>query len=153
MYMSGGERLYIAAALTQHKEMTMRARKLIATAGLASGILLLGNVPAMAASGTAWSTDAGDRGASTYYNDNGDSYKVCDEDADYMGAVGWIEVKQADGSWNKFPSRYAGDGNDTCNGNNVDILRESAQVKIVACRQNGPYASPQDCGYIIVPGS
>ena len=107
----------------------------------------------MAASGTAWSTDSGDAGASTHFDDNGDIYTVCDEDADSMGAVGWIDVRQADGSWKSFPKVYVGTGNGTCKGNNTDILRESAQVKIHACRQNGSTGTPQDCGYIIVSGS
>ena len=131
----------------------MRARKLMALTGLTCGILLAGNSPALAASGTAYSTDGGTRGASTQFNDNGDSYRVCDLDGDYMRAVGWIEVRQADGSWKKFQKVEAADGVGDCNGNDVDILRETAQVKIVACRQNGAFATPQDCGWIIISGS
>jgi hypothetical protein len=125
---------------------------MIGITGLTCALSLAGVSPAMAANGKAWSTDGGDRGASTYYDDGPDEYTVCDEDGDSMGAAGWIEVKQANGSWNKFPTKYAGGGVGDCTGNNTDVLRESAEVKIVACRQNGPTATPQDCGYIIVQG-
>lgn len=134
------------------KRQRMRVRTMIITTGLACGLSLVGASPAMAANGKAWSTDAGAAGASTYYDDGPDSYLVCDEDGDYMGAAGWIEVRQADGSWSRFAKKYAGGGVGDCTGNNVDVTRENAQVKIVACRQNGPDATPQDCGYIIVQG-
>ncbi|SCL36946.1 hypothetical protein GA0074692_4501 [Micromonospora pallida] len=134
----------------------MRAGKVIAGAIMTCGIMLTGigiASPAMAASGTAFSTDAGAAGASTRYNDDGDIYTACDLDADGTGAVGWIEVRQADGSWNKYPERYVGGGAGSCSEYNANIARESADVRIVACRQNGPTANPQDCGRHIVPGA
>jgi hypothetical protein len=130
----------------------MNVRKTTVLTGLACGILLAGNSPAWAASDTAYSTDGGTRGASTYYNDNGDSYTVCDRSGDYMRAVGWIEVRQEDGSWNRF-AKVEAVGEGVCNGNNVDVIRENADVRITACRQNGAFAQPQDCGWKIIPGS
>lgn len=131
----------------------MRIGRKTAALGVVAGALVLGTPAAYAASGIAWSTDGGDRGASTTFNDNGDIYTVCDEDEDSMGAAGWIEVKQKDGSWKKYPKIYVGTGNGDCKGNNTDVTREGANLKVVACRQNGSTASPQDCGWIIISGS
>ncbi|WBB77373.1 hypothetical protein O7606_13815 [Micromonospora sp. WMMD882] len=134
----------------------MGARRLLAGVVLTCGIMLAGvgiSSPALAADGTAESTDAGVAGARTQYKDDGDIYTVCDRDADSMGAVGWIEIKQEDGSWNKFREVYVGGGAGACEGNNVDVNREGARVKIVACRQNGSTGNPQDCGRVEVPGA
>jgi len=131
----------------------MRLVTKLVVAGAACGLMFTGASPAMAASATAYSTDAGTRGASTHFDDGENIYTVCDRDADGMRAVGWIEVRQADGSWNKFPKIEAlGDGN--CVSNKAYIIREDAAVMIKACRKNGDGADRlRDCGSDTVSGS
>ncbi|NMO19253.1 hypothetical protein HPC49_16535 [Pyxidicoccus fallax] len=113
---------------------------------------LMCSATAFAADGTAYTSDAGDIAGRTHFDDNGDIYTVYDMDADNEGVVGWIEVQQADGSWRAFRRVYVGSGDGTHESNNVDIVREGARVKIVACRQNGPSGNPYACGTAIVTG-
>ncbi|RKH03181.1 hypothetical protein D7X74_36475 [Corallococcus sp. CA047B] len=113
----------------------------------------LGGAPAFAANGTAYTSDAGDTAGKTYFNDDGDIYTVYDTDSDNEGVVGWVEVQQANGSWKAFARVYVGTGYNTHASNNVDIVREGARVKIVACRQNGPSGTPYSCGTAIISGS
>jgi hypothetical protein len=88
------------------------------------------------------------------FNDDGDSYTVCDDNADGMSAIGRISVKQADGSWNDFAWVADQDGaGNGCNGNNVDIIREQADVKLTICRKDYSAGGPiRDCAYRVISG-
>jgi hypothetical protein len=126
----------------------MMVRKIAVGAGLAAGLIWMAAPMASAAL-----PQVSNGYGHTSFNDDGDSYTVCDDAADGMSAVGRISVKQADGSFKPFAWVYDsdgtgdgdGDGKD-CGGNNVDIIRESATVRLTICRQdlsdNGPI---RDC--------
>ncbi len=55
-------------------------------------------------------------------------------------------MRQADGSWNRFPKIYNGKGYNTSVSVRQDVLREGAQVKVVSCLQDGVGGSPYNCG-------
>ncbi|WP_163998490.1 hypothetical protein [Pyxidicoccus caerfyrddinensis] len=131
------------------KGMIIRRAALGAVAAVLVG---LSGAPAFAASGCANTTDTGDTAGKTCFDDGGDIYTVYDLDSDNEGVVGWIEVRQADGSWKAFARVYVGTGYNTHKGNNVDVVREGAQVKVVACRQNGSGGTPYSCGTAIIAG-
>lgn len=86
-----------------------------------------------------------------YFNDDGDIYRVCDTKSDSVGVSGRIEVKKADGTWNKtFPWLRDGDGNngtsgDACTYNNTDVQRESATYRFTICQQNTASGSRYNC--------
>jgi hypothetical protein len=112
-------------------------------------VVLATSHAAFASDGEAW---AADHAAVTYFFDSGDFVTVCDMAYDHHGAVGWIEVKQADGSYNAFPHVYEGDGYKTCTQVVQDVRREAATVKIVSCLQDGRYGRPWNCGFRYVSG-
>ncbi|MEV4026746.1 hypothetical protein AB0K14_28335 [Actinosynnema sp. NPDC050801] len=91
-------------------------------------------------------THPGDIGRASY-NDNGDSYWVCDIKTDDIGVVGRINVKQADGSWHHFPYVRDGNGNngDCSTPNNVDVIRENAYYTFTVCLQNTSGGTPYYC--------
>lgn len=128
----------------------MRTRAIIATIGLAFGLVLFGASPAMAASGSVESVGGGAR---TTFDDSVDKFTVCDLLTDGFRAVGWIEVKQADGSWNRFPKEEAVNGAGHCNPKDVEVLREAADLKVVACVQNGAAGNPFNCNSRVLNGS
>jgi len=128
----------------------MRTRAIIATIGLGFGLVLFGASPAMAEGGTVKSVGGG---ASTEFVDTVDKFIVCDLLADGYRAVGWIEVKQADGSWNKFPKEEAVNGAGHCNPKDVEVLSEAADLKVVACVQNGAAGNPFNCNSKVLAGS
>lgn len=107
----------------------------------------LAATPALAGDGVA---RAAGGAAETWYRDytglTDDLIVVTDRVKDGHGAVGWIEVKQADGSWNRFPKIYNGKGYQTSVSVRQDVLREAAQVKVVSCLQDGVGGSPWNCG-------
>lgn len=107
--------------------------------------------PAAAESGSVLTTDGGATGGRTSFEDLWDRYKVCDLDEDGMRVVGWISVKQADGSWSPF-ARLEAVGSGNCASRDVDVTREEADLMVVACRQNGASAPTQDCGTKILAG-
>ncbi|RKH69207.1 hypothetical protein [Corallococcus aberystwythensis] len=127
----------------------MIIRKALGAVAVLAGLCA---APAFAASGCAYTTDAGQAAGRTCFDDGGDIYTVYDLDSDNEGVVGWVEVKQANGTWKAFARVYVGTGYNTSKGNNVDIVREGAQVKIVACRQNGSGGTPYSCGTAIIAG-
>lgn len=88
------------------------------------------------------------------YNDSGDSYTVCDDLADGMSAVGWISVRQANGSWNAFAKITDSNGaGNSCAGNNVDVIREGADVRLSLCRQDNSVGGPRrDCSSEVISG-
>lgn len=104
---------------------------------------------AYANDGTAY---AADHAAITYYWDRGDYITVCDNAYDSHGAVGWIEVRQADGSYRAFPHLYEGGGYKHCTQVVQDVLREGSTVKVVSCLQDGRYGRPWNCGQVYVAG-
>ena len=116
---------------------------------MAGGLVLAGGAaPAAAASGYVTSP-----GGKTTFNDSGDIYTVCDTAKDGMSAVGWIEVRQANGSWYKHPVIKATGGKGDCVRKNVDVKREKAQLKIVSCRQDiGAGGGIYNCYRAIIPG-
>lgn len=126
------------------KTMKKRSIALAATAALCS--IALGAGPALAANGYASSGQA----AKTSYEDHtgftDDFITVEDTAKDDHGAVGWIEVQQADGSWNRFPKIYAGRGVGTHESVRQDVVRELARVKVYSCLQDGVGGSPYNCG-------
>ncbi|MCW2809749.1 MAG: hypothetical protein JWP57_4668 [Spirosoma sp.] len=123
---------------------------LLAAVGL---MALVGPQSASARDGRAFTSDTGDIAGHTSYYDATDIYTVYDDDADSVGVVGWIEIKQSDGSWRPFPRVYVGTGNGTQRSNYKDVVREAATVRIWACRQNGPDGYPFNCGRADVSGS
>ena len=127
----------------------MLLKRLLVAAGFVGAAMCLTAPVALAQSG---SLDAGFGTIS--YNDNGDSYTVCDTRTDDVGVTGRIAVQRADGSWNYFPWRRDGDGNNgNCEGNNVDILRESATVLMQVCLQNTSSGDPYSCNTKTIPGN
>jgi len=119
----------------------MRMRSAVAAAGLAGALACLAAPSAVAMSG-ALTVSFG----KISYDDSGDSYTVCDTATDSVGVTGRISVQQADGSWHHFAWRRDGTGDDgTCAGNNVDVLREAADVRLTICRQNGADGPRYDC--------
>ncbi|MEO7235564.1 MAG: hypothetical protein ABIW80_09325 [Lapillicoccus sp.] len=112
-------------------------------------VVLATSHTAFASNGTAY---AADHAAITYYFDSGDYVTVCDNDIDSHGAVGWIEVRQADGSYHAFPHLYEGDGYNHCTQVVQDVQRETATVKVVSCLQDGRYGRPWNCGFVYVSG-
>lgn len=128
----------------------LRTRAIVATLGLACGLVLFGASPATAESGSVTSIGGGAR---TTFDDSVDKFTVCDLEADGFRAVGWIEVRQADGSWNKFPKEEAVNGVGHCNPKDVEVVREAADLKVVACVQNGAAGTPFNCNTKILAGS
>lgn len=60
----------------------------------------------------------------TTLNDSGGIYTVCDTAKDGMSAAGWIEVRQANGSWYKHPVIKATGGTGERVRKNVDVKCE-----------------------------
>jgi hypothetical protein len=123
----------------------------VAAAGLCSCALVTPTA-AIAASGNAYTSDTGDIAGHTYWDDRLNVYTVYDDDKDSEGVVGWIEVRQANGSWSPSPHVYVGTGYDTERSGYRDVKHEYADVRIWACRQNGASGKPYSCGKAIVPG-
>ena len=70
------------------------------------------------------------------------------------GAIGWIEVQQADGSWNAFPRVYNGYGNNHCHYERPqNVQREQAAIKIVSCFVDGRYGTPYWCRSDVIGGA
>lgn len=111
--------------------------------------------PAAAANDTVYAVN--DAAATTYYDygtSMGDDFiQVCDLAGDREGAIGWIEVQQADGSWAAKPRVYAGQGSGSCASVNHDVAREQADVRLWSCIVNGPYGVPYNCGSKRIQGS
>jgi hypothetical protein len=138
------------------RERVMRGLKVAAVgAGMVAGVLW---VAAPVASAALPSVSNGYGHLS--FNDDGDSYTVCDDAGDNMSAIGRISVKQADGSWSHFAwvadkdgtGDGDGDGKD-CSGNNVDIIREQADVRLTVCRKDYSNDGPiRDCAYRTISG-
>jgi hypothetical protein len=123
----------------------------VAAAGLSACALVSATV-AFAQSGNAYTSDTGDTAGHTYWDDRLNVYTVYDDDEDHEGVVGWIEVRQANGSWSPSPHVYVGTGNGTERSGYRDVKHEYADVRIWACRQNGSSGTPYSCGKAIVPG-
>jgi hypothetical protein len=103
--------------------------------------------PAAAADGTA--AAAGSAAETRYQDHTGhrdDIITITDTARDTHGAAGWIEVQQADGSWNKLPKIYVGGGVGSSTQVHQDVIRELARVRVVSCLQDGPGGSPYNCG-------
>lgn len=98
---------------------------------------------ASAADGKAY---AAGQSASTSYWDGGDYITVCDLETDHHGAIGWIAVKQSNGSYKNFPRVYEGGGYNHCTQVVQNVLREASTIKIVSCVVDGPNGSPFNCG-------
>lgn len=126
----------------------MRIKAMVATAALACGLVLFGGSPASAESGGVLSVGGGAR---TYFDDSPDKYTVCDLEADGYRAVGWIEVEQADLSWNRF-AKVEASGVGVCTPRPTDVLMEAARLRVVACVQNGASGTPFNCGRRILLG-
>jgi hypothetical protein len=92
-------------------------------------------------------------GGFTSYHDDGDKVQVYDTEQDTHGVAGRIEIKQADGSWKKFPKIYVGTGKGTLVIVTQDVVRESADVKMVNCLQDGRYGQPWNCAFKIISGT
>lgn len=105
---------------------------------------------AAAADGKVW---AANDAAYTYYTDKGDYVTVCDRAPDGHGAVGWIAVRQSDGSYKNFPRVYQGNGDGHCAIVSQDVLREGSPIKIVSCLIDGPNGTPYGCGTKYIQGS
>ena len=134
-----------------HPRPRLMRRGATVTVALTSCVLFTA-APAFAVSGRAFTSDTGDVAGHTYFEDRIDVYTVYDDDADSEGVVGWIQVRQADGSWKSFERLYVGTGAGTSRSAYHDIIREQATVRIWACRQNGPTGTPYSCGTADVPG-
>lgn len=131
----------------------MKVRHLIATAAAVTAV-----GTAAAAAPAAFATDGSVHNGWGYtlYTDYSpdDEYKVCDTAADGMSAVGWIEVRNADGTWYEY-SHLRAAGNGTCASNDVNIIdsKEDRQVKVVVCRKNYPDGPLRDCESRIFSGA
>ena len=141
--------------------MSFRPRPRRAAVVAGAVLLSLGSIGALAPTASADSggahavrRDDGNYRATTYYQDDGDKVTVCDVNgADHHGAVGWIQVRQADGhTYKKFPSVYDGRGSGSCVSVVQDVIRESSVVGIFSCYQDGPSGEPWGCGATFVNG-
>ncbi|WP_019146665.1 hypothetical protein [Aeromicrobium massiliense] len=132
--------------------MRTRITRLAAAVTLAAGVVLVGvGSPAQAASG---GVDNPTGGARTYFHDDQDIVIVSDRAGDTHAASGWIEIKQADGSWVRRPGTpiyVPGEGN--FQSIPVNVQREAADVRLVACLQDGQNGQPYSCGRRIISGS
>jgi hypothetical protein len=129
----------------------MRAgRRVLAVAAVGVCATAVGLQPAAAADGYVY---AAGYAALTVYHDVGDKIDVIDNAKDNEGAVGWIEVQQANGTFKAFPHIYVGGGFTTKVTVTQDVLREGSRVKIVSCIQNGPSGHPYNCGIAYANGS
>lgn len=135
-----------------HQRLRLGTRHGAAVAVAAVSVVLLSAGPAIADSGNAYTSDTGDIAGHTHFDDRIDVYTVYDDDKDSEGVVGWIEVRQANGSWKGYERLYVGTGNNTHRSAYRDIQREGADVRIWACRQNGSGGSPYSCGRAVVRG-
>jgi hypothetical protein len=106
--------------------------------------------PALAADGYVY---AAGYAALTTYHDVGDKIEVTDNAKDGEGAVGWIAVKQADGSYKDFPHVYNGYGFGQTVTVTQDVVREASEYRIESCIQNGPNGTPYNCGFKYYSGS
>ena len=127
----------------------MRIRATIATIALTCGIVLFAAAPATAESGTVKSIG---EGASTHFDDSVDKYTVCDLRDDGLLAAGWIEVEQPDGSWHQYPKEIVVGGIEHCNPKDVEVQREDARVRVVACQKH-PGGAVTGCNDKILAGS
>ena len=82
-----------------------------------------------------------------------DQVWVCDTSRDGHGVIGWIEVQQADGSYDAKPRIYAGRGINTCEVVTQDVLREASRIRVHSCVVDGRYGRPYGCSYAYVTGS
>jgi len=126
------------------------ARKAGAVVATAGALIALNIQPAAAADGYVY---AAGYAALTVYHDSGDQIDVVDNARDGEGAVGWIAVKQADGTYKSFSHIYNGKGFGEKITVTQDVLREASEYRIVSCIQNGPYGSPYNCGTKYYSGS
>lgn len=120
-------------------------------------VLAAGAVPLalLGFAGTALADDGVARaasGARTEYYDGSDIVIVYDTYKDSHGAVGWIEVQQANGSYKAFPHVYAGRGAGTSELVHQDVLRETSRIKVVSCLQDGVGGKPWNCGQKYING-
>lgn len=92
-------------------------------------------------------------GGFTSYHDDGDKVQVYDTEKDSHGVAGWIEVKQANGSWKKFPKLYVGTGRGTLVIVTQDVVREGSDIKMVNCLQDGRSGTPWNCAFKIIRGN
>ena len=125
----------------------MKKRSLLAATAAACALVFVAP-SAQAATGVVFGA-----GGFTSYHDDGDQVQVYDTETDTHGVAGWIEVKQADGSWKKFPKIYVGTGSGTLVIVTQDVSREAADVKMVNCLQDGQSGAPWNCAFKIISGS
>ncbi|PRY55681.1 hypothetical protein BCF74_12265 [Knoellia remsis] len=127
----------------------MKIRNVILAGAVAAGGAVGFAGPAAADSGQVYSVGAA---AVSIFNDQNDVVTTCDRARDGEGTVGWISVRQADGTWNAFPRVYNGGGVNTCRSGDFNVLREAAPVRLYSCLQNGPSGRPYSCGVATLNG-
>lgn len=129
----------------------MKSSKRVVLA-IATATLLVATsaTPASASSDTVYSAN---RAGSTAYYDAFDQVEVCDRLKDAHGAIGWISVKQADGSWSNFPRVYEGGGVNHCTLVSQDVIREFASIRIYSCWVDGAFGTPYNCGSKVIDGA
>jgi hypothetical protein len=108
----------------------------------ATAIAVLTAAPAQAANAVLKATGGG---AVTSYVDNGDRVHVCDQAKDGHGALGWISIQQANGSFKHAPRVYFGGGAYYCRIVTQDVVRETASMLITSCLVDGPNGTPFNC--------
>ena len=133
------------------KLLTSRRVAAAASATIVAAVSITLSAPtASAASASAFAANGN---AETVYYDNGDWVVVCDMERDRHGAMGWIEIRQANGSFRAFSHIYAGSGKGHCAKVHQDVLREASLVKVVSCLVDGPHGRPFSCGHQYVKGT
>lgn len=127
----------------------MMIRKAILAGVVATAGVVAFAGPAAADSGQVYSVGAAAR---SIFNDQNDVVTSCDRSADGHGSVGWISVRQADGSWNPFPHVYNGGGSGTCRSVDFNVVRERADLRLYSCLQDGSSGRPYSCGVATLDG-
>ncbi|MFD7659102.1 hypothetical protein ACFV4N_34420 [Actinosynnema sp. NPDC059797] len=121
----------------------MKTRKVVAVLALVIGSAV-STAPGAMARSDAWTHPDGV--ARMTYDDGTDTYRVCDTKTDDVGVSGRLNVRQPDGSWNHFAWVRDGNGNNSdCTGNNVDVVRESADYTFTICQQNTAEGARYNC--------
>lgn len=129
--------------------MNLRRPRPVLTLASAALVVSTASVAAFAPAARAESRSAtaADGAAQTTYFDDRDNVEVCDFVSDHHGAIGWIEVRQANGTFKAFSRVYNGNGaRRGCITVHQDVLREASTVKVVSCIVDGPHGRPFNCG-------
>ena len=124
-----------------------RARVLLAAAAIGTGAVL-GAPSASADSGTVFSRTGN---AIADFWDLHDKLSVCDRSSGNRdGAIGIIEVRQADGRFKRRATLVDNRADGACVGQRFDVVREASDVRLGACDYRSGVAG--NCRWVVIPG-